>query len=284
MQKLVQLDRNQTGAGWNGSGLFFRPRHADALLVTHLPNIAYLCGFTGSNGVLLVEASGTTLFTDSRYTFQARDEVHDATTSIVAGPLLTGVSVALKRRRGIVRLGFSPVQLSVAQKLALDAALLQKVRWVEATNAVERLRAIKDAHELAAMRAAAQLIDDGLGIVARGCKARRLRTERRRRDRIRHEAPRRVRRVVRNHHRVRPTLGLGSRPPHVQAAQEKRVGRHGPGCYTPQLLQRYDSNRLPGARFESDSPDVPRCLELPGNRESRHPPRNNGWSRGCCRA
>ncbi len=54
---------------------FFSARKADALLVTHLPNIAYLCGFTGSNGVLLVETSSATLFTDSRYTFQAREQV-----------------------------------------------------------------------------------------------------------------------------------------------------------------------------------------------------------------
>ncbi len=49
---------------------FFAASGADALLVTHLPNIAYLCGFTGSSGVLLVEATSATLFTDSRYTFQ----------------------------------------------------------------------------------------------------------------------------------------------------------------------------------------------------------------------
>jgi Xaa-Pro aminopeptidase len=138
---------------------FFSARKADALLVTHLPNIAYLCGFTGSNGILLVEASSATLFTDSRYTFQARDEVHSAATSIVGGPLLSAVSTHLKRRKGLVRLGFSPTHLSVAQKLVLDAALLKKVCWVDASNAVERLRAIKDPHELEHMRAAAALID-----------------------------------------------------------------------------------------------------------------------------
>ena len=44
---------------------------ADAFLVSHLPNIRYLCGFTGSAALLLVEQSSATLFTDSRYTFQA---------------------------------------------------------------------------------------------------------------------------------------------------------------------------------------------------------------------
>ena len=51
--------------------LSFSELRADALLVSHLPNIRYLCGFSGSAGLLLVEPSTSTLFTDSRYTFQA---------------------------------------------------------------------------------------------------------------------------------------------------------------------------------------------------------------------
>ncbi len=47
---------------------------ADALVVTHLPNVFYLCGFTGSNAVLLVLADSLHLFTDGRYTIQAREE------------------------------------------------------------------------------------------------------------------------------------------------------------------------------------------------------------------
>ena len=50
----------------------------DALLVSHLPNIRYLCGFTGSAGLLLVEEDGAVFFTDVRYDTQARDEVKGA--------------------------------------------------------------------------------------------------------------------------------------------------------------------------------------------------------------
>src|SRR5512146_1406931 len=53
-----------------------------ALIVTHLPNIRYLCGFTGSAGVLLVvageQAPRLTFFTDGRYTSQAGAEVQGA--------------------------------------------------------------------------------------------------------------------------------------------------------------------------------------------------------------
>ena len=50
----------------------------DALLVSHLPNIRYLCGFTGSAGFLLVEEAGSVFFTDVRYDTQAREEVKGA--------------------------------------------------------------------------------------------------------------------------------------------------------------------------------------------------------------
>jgi Xaa-Pro aminopeptidase len=44
----------------------------DALLVTHLPNVHYLCGFTGSAAALLLTNRGSILFTDGRYRTQAR--------------------------------------------------------------------------------------------------------------------------------------------------------------------------------------------------------------------
>src|SRR5580658_11068913 len=50
----------------------------DGLLVTHLANIRYLCGFTGSAGLLLVEEAGSVFFTDVRYDTQAHEEVKGA--------------------------------------------------------------------------------------------------------------------------------------------------------------------------------------------------------------
>ena len=51
----------------------------NALLVTHLPNVRYLCGFTGTAGVLLFQASDRshkmTFYTDGRYSQQAHEEV-----------------------------------------------------------------------------------------------------------------------------------------------------------------------------------------------------------------
>ena len=140
--------------------LSFSALHSDALLVTHPPNIRYLCGFTGSAAILLVEHSRATLFTDSRYTLQARQEVRDATTVIAPHGLLGAIGEALKGCRGNIRLGFAPAQLTVAEKDALQTAVGTRLRWLAAPGLIERLRAVKDAAELALMRRSARLISE----------------------------------------------------------------------------------------------------------------------------
>ncbi|MFZ3331759.1 MAG: Xaa-Pro peptidase family protein [Candidatus Acidiferrales bacterium] len=154
------VDLNSSRSRIHRLRLSLSQSRADALLVTHLPNIRYLCGFSGSSAMLLVESSRATLFTDSRYALQAREEVHDAAVSIVLHGLLRGVGEALKRRRGRLRVGFAPSQLTVAQKDALHTFAGARMRWVPVPSEVERLRAIKDAAELVAMREAALLISD----------------------------------------------------------------------------------------------------------------------------
>jgi Xaa-Pro aminopeptidase len=138
--------------------LSFSASGVDAILVTHLANINYLCGFTGSSGILLVGSDRATLFTDSRYTFQCREEVSAAEVRVVSGGLIRGVGEALRGKRGGLHVAYSATQVNVAQKRVLSAAAGKRVRWVAGLNEVERLRAVKDAGELATMRDAAKLI------------------------------------------------------------------------------------------------------------------------------
>jgi Xaa-Pro aminopeptidase len=138
----------------------FSRLNADAFLATHLLNIQYLCGFTGSAALLLVESSGSTLYTDSRYVFQAREEVAGARVRIAKRGLIHALGGDLRARRGRRRVAYSPAQVTVEQKQALDAAGGDRVRWVSGGNTIERLRAVKDAGELATIREAAILISD----------------------------------------------------------------------------------------------------------------------------
>jgi Xaa-Pro aminopeptidase len=138
----------------------FSALRADAALVTHLPNIFYLTGFSGTAALLLVEGERSTFFTDSRYTFQARDEVSGASIRIAKHGLIRAVGEALRkiRRRGTVAVAYAPSQLSVAQRQHLDSAAAGKLRWVAADQLVERMRAAKDADELLRLRGAGELI------------------------------------------------------------------------------------------------------------------------------
>lgn len=62
---------------------------ADALLLTALPNIRWACGFTGSNGLLLVSSEQAFFVTDGRYTEQAQQEVEGADVHIASDGLVS---------------------------------------------------------------------------------------------------------------------------------------------------------------------------------------------------
>ncbi len=132
----------------------------DAILVTHIPNIAYLSGFTGDSGVLLVGADSATLVTDSRYAIQAPEEVsgNGVRVRIAKRGLAGEVGAMLRRGRGKQRVLFSPSKVSVGQFQQLRAAAGAQVAWKGDANAVEDLRAVKDAHEIEEIRQAAKLI------------------------------------------------------------------------------------------------------------------------------
>src|ERR1700761_4451369 len=61
-----------------------REQGMDSLLVTHLPDVRYLCGFTGSNAFLAITAHRAAMFTDGRYIAQAKQETQAAGVVIAA--------------------------------------------------------------------------------------------------------------------------------------------------------------------------------------------------------
>jgi Xaa-Pro aminopeptidase len=66
----------------------------DALLVSRLPNVRYLSGFTGSSGLLLVAAEDAVLITDGRYMVQASREAPDVRTRRPDGAVPPAVAAA----------------------------------------------------------------------------------------------------------------------------------------------------------------------------------------------
>jgi Xaa-Pro aminopeptidase len=137
-------------------------READALLVTDLVNVRWLTGFTGSNAAAVVGREGSRRFvTDFRYLTQSADEVDPAWEREIAVDLLAGVVKGLPGS-GELRLAFDDAHVSVKDHGRLSGMLRSGIELVPAGGAVEALRAVKDAEELEAVRAAARLADDAL--------------------------------------------------------------------------------------------------------------------------
>jgi Xaa-Pro aminopeptidase len=134
-------------------------RGADALVVTHLPNVFYLCGFTGSNAALLVLPDSLHLFTDSRYTIQARQQALNAQVQIDRAPVAEQAGKHLRKRkaRGRSTAALESAHISLQESQALGAASGPKIKWKPAVGLIETLREVKSPAELDAMRQAAKL-------------------------------------------------------------------------------------------------------------------------------
>jgi Xaa-Pro aminopeptidase len=147
------------------------------LLISHLPTVRYLCGFTGSAGLLLVEEAGSVFFTDVRYDTQAHDEVKAAKVVIVRKSLLAGLGEFLGERRKRSRkweIGIESEHFTIAEKKRLTKLRPVGVTLKDAPAIVEKLRMVKDADELERIRAAvalgAQLFDRAMEVLRPGVK------------------------------------------------------------------------------------------------------------------
>ena len=119
----------------------------DALIVTRLPNVRYLTGFTGSNGQAVVAADGSAVFlTDGRYDEQSSHEVPDlprtAYTEGYPRPLVDAC-----RTLGATRVAFERRGLTYAGWERLSE-LADGLELVAADDPVERLRRAKDGEEV----------------------------------------------------------------------------------------------------------------------------------------
>ncbi len=164
LRRIGQLRRRLTKAGLHG------------LLVTHLPDLRYLCGFTGSSAALAITRRGARLFTDGRYTAQAAEEVAGARVQIVASSPAVNAVQWLAAQPGVEFAGFDPAWTTVAELTRLRAALPSRFRrtFLSALAAplVEPLRMVKDEDELTVMIEAAlvgcTLFENILGFIRPG--------------------------------------------------------------------------------------------------------------------
>lgn len=134
----------------------------DALLISSLPNIRYLTGFSGSNALLLVSSTECLLLTDFRYATQVVDEVGDAATvRIEQSSLWAGLWQMLPAHPSIARVGFESMHLLHRdfQRLLEQGSRWQ---WRPTLDIVDALRESKDAGEIALIEEAVRIAEAAL--------------------------------------------------------------------------------------------------------------------------
>ena len=140
----------------------------DALLVTHLPNVAYLTGLHASAGAVLVASGQLHLVIDSRYSTVATslassESAPDGLEVVPVGRSYDETIHALLGRAGFRRVGVESASLSLRQWNWLNERLRDtEVTLVPVEGVVEADRMVKDQDEVAVFREAGQLIAEAV--------------------------------------------------------------------------------------------------------------------------
>jgi Xaa-Pro aminopeptidase len=135
--------------------------NVSALLVTHLPDVRWGCGFSGSNAALVLTAKQCVLLTDGRYTVQAKQEAPGARVVIAKKSALKEACALLETVAK--QAAFDPDHTTIAALEMMRSAISGKTRrsfFVALKRPlIAELRMVKDAGELRLMEKAAAMGD-----------------------------------------------------------------------------------------------------------------------------
>jgi Xaa-Pro aminopeptidase len=130
----------------------------DLLLVTDLVNVRYLTGFGGTNGIAVVGPDTRRFLTDFRYVERAKAELREFDLEPAPQELRAALSEGWPD--GELRLGFEDQSLTVRRHAELRETIPDRIELVPAGGLVEAERAVKEPEEIAAIGAAAALVDE----------------------------------------------------------------------------------------------------------------------------
>jgi Xaa-Pro aminopeptidase len=123
----------------------------DYFIVTRLSNIAWLCGYSGSSGFMLISPTEAIFYSDFRYRSQAEEQVHDARIVIYVDDFIS----ELKRSnlRITDKIGFEAPFMDVATYNLLRD-VFPNANWVPTNKLVETLASIKEPQEIVKIKKA----------------------------------------------------------------------------------------------------------------------------------
>jgi Xaa-Pro aminopeptidase len=125
----------------------------DTLIVSALPNVRYLSGFTGSNALLVIGGNRPTLFTDPRYTIQAQEQAAGCTVRIVRGSLFAAALKLIAQRKWR-QIGFEAGPIAYGSYCQLQEGLTLGAELKATAGLIEQYRMIKSDEELKLIRQA----------------------------------------------------------------------------------------------------------------------------------
>ena len=131
-----------------------------AVLFTDLRNIRYLCGFSGTEGVLLISPDNAWFLCDSRYTAQAAEEVQGAEIRESAPNRIDSI-VALAHEYDLVRIGFEAAHTNVSAFRRMSE-MLAGIELVELGSDLDEIRVCKDRAEIELLSSVATLSSQAL--------------------------------------------------------------------------------------------------------------------------
>ncbi|OGQ59680.1 MAG: hypothetical protein A3J24_10155 [Deltaproteobacteria bacterium RIFCSPLOWO2_02_FULL_53_8] len=143
-------------------------RGLDALLISDIKNIRYLCGFTGGDAYMLISAGRDWFLTDSRYATQARAEVKGALVKVYKKSLDVIAELASDNRLGVI--GFESNNLTVDTYKKLRKAL-PGITLKPVSGLVSGIRATKDPFEVEQLRSSASILARCYGKVEQNLRA-----------------------------------------------------------------------------------------------------------------
>ena len=137
-------------------------RDLSAVVISNLPAIYWLTGFTGSFGLAVVSRDSGVFLTDSRYTIQAGEQCQDLPVHSFRSPQKAEQFLAEHvAELGIRKLAFDRNQVTVAT-LEKWTAALPSVELMPIDDPIDDLRMIKSAEEVAKVRHCCGISDKAL--------------------------------------------------------------------------------------------------------------------------
>ncbi len=140
-------------------------RGLPALLVSHLPNIFYLTGFTGSSAWLLLTGKHSVLFTDFRYFAQAEEQApfcEIARLELSPAPALFHQIKNILKDKGLSSLAVEETYLTLQEFNKLKEHGETTLTLIPCSGVVEDIRVKKDKEEIECIATAARLADAAL--------------------------------------------------------------------------------------------------------------------------